>query len=185
MLIFGGALVGFSLFFYAQDRLTLGWFKSASVRMNDGYLQANYGHSQINIAFGRIQEVAKDIPKSMVVLPANEYFDDECINDSNSSLGAYVQSVFPNQASEIQRLIQEELISVKSRKIEKEPGVMQGSYGVRFGVFLKESLHSQQPVLFISVTTKRSGEGLRAEMSHIFEAVKEIQKVAADHRIES
>jgi hypothetical protein len=183
--VLGVVFAGISLFFYGQDRLTLGWFKSASVRMTDNRLQANCGHTQINIIFSNIQAVAKDMPTSMIVLPANEYFDDECIHDSKSSLGAYVQSVFPNQTGEVQKLIQEELATSKSRKIEKVPGITQASYGIGSGVFLKKPLHSNQPVLFISVTTKRAGEGLRAEMSHIFKAVKKIQEVAADNRIES
>ncbi len=153
--------------------------------MSSSRLLAKYGASKIEIIFDKIQEAVKETPTSMVVLPANEYFDDECIHDSNSSLGAYVQSVFPNQTKEIQQLIQDNLVSFESQKIEKEPGVTQASYGVGSGVFLKEPLHSKQPILFISVTTKRIGEGLRAEMSHIFEAVKTIQEVAADHRIES
>jgi hypothetical protein len=183
--LIGIILTGFALFFYGQDRLTLGWFKSASVLMKDGQLQANCKNSQINIIFGQLQEVANSMPESLVVLPANEYFDDECIHDSKSSLGAYVQSIFPNQANEIQKLIKEKLASVESIEIEKEPGITQASYGVGSGVLLKEPLHSKQPVLFLSVTTKRVGEGLRAEMSHIFDAVKKIQKVAADNRVET
>lgn len=174
--LIGMVLTGFALFFYGQDRLTLGWFKSASVQMKDGQLQANCKNSQINIIFGQLQEVASSMPESLVVLPANEYFDDECIHDAKSSLGAYVQSVFPNQANEIQKLIKEKLASVESIKIEKESGINQASYGVGYGVLLKEPLHSKQPVLFLSVTTKRVGEGLRAEMSHIFDAVKKYKR---------
>jgi hypothetical protein len=183
--VLGSILSGFSLFFYAQDRLTLGWFKSASVRMKDGRLNAPCGHALINISFGKIEEEAKLAPSSMVVLPANEYFDDECISDTKSSLGAYVQSIFPNQSLEVQKLIQEELASVKSRKEDKEPGITQASYGIGSGVFLKKALHSNQPLMFVSVTTKRAGEGLRAEMSHIFAAVKKIQQVSADNRIDT
>lgn len=183
--LIGVVLTAFALFFYGQDRLTLGWFKSASVLMKDGQLKANCKNSQINLIFGEIQEVANNMPGSLVVLPANEYFDDECIHDVKSALGAYVQSVFPNQANEVQKLIKENLESVESVEIEKEPGITQASYGVGSGVLLKEPLHSKQPVLFLSVTTKRAGEGLRAEMSHIFVAVKKIQEVAADNRVDT
>jgi len=183
--LIGIVLTGFALFFYGQDRLTLGWFKSASVQMKDGQLQANCKNSQINISFAQLQEVASRMPESLVVLPANEYFDEECMHDANSSLGAYVQSIFPNQANEVQQLVKEKLATVESFEIEKEPGITQANYGVGFGVLLKEPLHSKQPVLFLSVTTKRAGEGLRAEMSHIFDAVKTIQEVAADNRVET
>ncbi len=189
-IIWFGALIGivftaFSLFFYGQDRLTLGWFNSIKVQLIKNHLEAKCNHTQLNIFFGQIQEIARDIPKSMIVLPANEYFDDECIHDPNSSLGAYVQSVFPKQANDVQKLIKNELAHTKSIKIEKEPGVIKDSYGIGSGIFLNAPLHSNQPVLFLSVTTKRAGYGLRAEMSHIFEAVKKIQQVAADNRIES
>ena len=183
--VLGISLSAFSLFFYVQDRLTLGWFKSASVNMKEGCLQATSGHVHINISFGKIQEVASNMPTAMAVLPANEYFDDECIHDSKSSLGAYVQSVFPNQTNEVQKLIRAELNNLKSRKIEKEHGLTQASYGIGSGVFLKKALHSNQPILFVSVTTKRAGEGLRTEMSHIFEAVRKIQEIAADNRIDT
>lgn len=186
LLAFGVSLSCFSLFFYSQDRLTLGWFKSVSVHTKGDSLHAKFGNSQIEVVFGKIQDVAKEIPSSMVVLPANEYFDDECIHASNSSLGAYVQSAFTNKGrAEVQQRIKEELGSFKSTMIEKEPGVTQASYGVGSGVFLNEISNSEQPVLFISVTTKRAGEGLRAELSNIFRAVKKIQEVAADHRVES
>jgi len=183
--VIGSILSGFSLFFYAQDRLTLGWFKSASVRIKDGRLYAPCGHAQINISFGKIEDKSQMAPSSMVVLPANEYFDSECIFDTKSSLGAYIQSIFPNQALEVQKLIQEELVTLKSRKEEKEPGITQASYGIGAGVFLKKALHSNQPIIFVSVTTKRAHEGLRAEMSYIFAAVKKIQQISADNRIDT
>jgi len=174
-----------SLFFYAQDRLTLGWFKSAPVHQKGDHLQAKCKHAQIGVYFGQIQEVANNFPNSMVVLPANEYFDDECIHDKKSALGAYVGSAFPNQAADVQLLIKQNLAASESTMVEKEPGVTQASFGVGSGVFLKNPLHSDQPVLLLAVTTKRSGEGLRAEMSYIFEAVKKIQQVASDNRIDS
>lgn len=59
----GIVLTGFALFFYGQDRLTLGWFKSVSVHMKDGRLQANCKNSQINLILGQIQEVANSMPE--------------------------------------------------------------------------------------------------------------------------
>jgi O-acetyl-ADP-ribose deacetylase (regulator of RNase III) len=181
----GFGLIIASLFFYAQDRLTLGWFQSAPVHQKDDHLQAQCKHAKISVFFGKIEEVANTSPNSLVVLPANEYFDDECIHDTKSALGAYVRSVFPNQASDVQLLITQDLAKSESAMVEKEPGIRQASYGVGSGVFLKKLLHSNQPVLFLAVTTKRAGEGLRAEMSYIFEAVKKMQQVAADNRITS
>ena len=56
----GISLIVVSVFFYAQDRLTLGWFQSAPVHQKGDHLQAKYKHAQICVFFGQIQEVAKN-----------------------------------------------------------------------------------------------------------------------------
>ena len=183
--VLGTILCIVSVLLYTQDNLALGWFKTTKVKNVGDGLCAKFQGAEINIIFGRIEEVSKQQGRCMVVLPANEYFDDECINDKKSTLGAYVNSNFPNQAEQLNRLITNELTAVKARKVEKEVGVEQDSYGIGAGVFLNEPLGSKQPILFLAVTIKRAGEGLRAEMSYIFQAVNKIQQEAADHRIDS
>lgn len=174
-----------SLLLYGQERTILGWFNDVSVKGNSNTLQAKFLQSRVNIHFGKIQDLASELDTSLIVLPANEYFDDECINDDKSSLGAYIQNKFPNLTINIEGLIKEELKKLPSTKVEKKQGVEQSSFGIGAGVYLSTPLGSEQPVLLLSVTTKRSGEGLRAEMSHIFKAIKKMQQIAADNRISS
>lgn len=174
-----------SLLLYVQERTILGWFNAVSVKGNSNTLQAKLLQSRVNIHFGRIQDLASELDTNLIVLPANEYFDDECINDDKSSLGAYIQNKFPNLTINIEGLIKEELKKLPSTKVEKKQGVVQSSFGIGAGVYLGNPLGSEQPVLLLSVTTKRSGEGLRAEMSHIFKAIKKTQQIAADNRISS
>jgi len=174
-----------SVFLYLFDVVTLGWIGFRRIRNLSNGITAKLSNTNINIRFGRLEKLSGDSEESLVVLPANEFFDDECINDKKSALGAYVNYKFTNQTESIESLISSGLDGHDFEEVEKETGVIQKSYGIGNSVFIKEPLSSKQPVLFLSVTTKRTGEGLQAEMSYIFKAVKEIKRIVVDQRINS
>jgi len=182
---FGGLLTILSIFIYLFDELSFGWLGRSKIKNIDLGFETNISKAKINILFGRLETLSSNSTESMVVLPANEFFDDECIRDKKSSLGAYVNHRFANQEKQIENLITTHIECFQYIEVEKEVGVKQKSYGVGEGVFLKEPLGSRQPILFLAVTTKRAKEGLRTEMSYIFQAVRKIQHVAADNRIDS
>ena len=135
--------------------------------------------------YGRIEVLSDNFKDSLIILPANEFFDDECIKDTKSALGAYITNKFPNQSEQIELLIAEELKKKQSFEVEKEEGVKGQSYGVGTGILIKKPLNSLKPLLFLSVTTKRKGEGLKSELPYIFKAVDKILSVAADNRFDS
>jgi hypothetical protein len=174
-----------STFLYLFDEVTFGWIGFRKISKLDNGITAKLSNTNINIRFGRLEKLAEASEDSLVVLPANEYFDDECINDKKSALGAYVNHKFTNQTEAVKDAITKALSGRASKEVEKEAGVHQKSYGIGVGVFIKKPLSSTQPLLFVSVTTKRSVEGLRADMSYIFEAIKEIEHVVVDQRIDS
>lgn len=181
----GLLLLLLSVSLYIFDRVMLGWIGFRKIRKLSNGVTAQLSNTNINIRFGRLEELCDNSEESLVVLPANEFFDDECINDKKSALGAYVNCKFTNQTELIESLISKELDGRNFEEVEKEAGVMRKSYGVGSGVFIKNPPLSKQPVLFLSVTTKRMGEGLQAEMSYIFKAVDEIKRIVADERINS
>lgn len=63
----------------------------------------------IDVVVGEIQEISVDTSHGAVVLPANTSFDDECIRDKRSALGAVFQKHFPNSIEQVQQLIKEKL----------------------------------------------------------------------------
>jgi len=174
-----------SAFLYLFDEVTFGWIGFRKIRKLDNGITAKLSNTNINIRFGMLEKLAEASEDSLVVLPANEFFDDECINDKKSALGSYINHRFTNQTKEVKDAIANGLSGRAYNEVEKEAGVLQKSYGVGVGVYVKKLLSSTQPLLFVSVTTKRSGEGLRADMSYIFEAIKEIERIVVDHRIDS
>lgn len=182
---FGGLLTIFSILIYLFDELSFGWLGRSKIKKNDLGFGTNISKAKINILFGRLETLSSNSEESMVVLPANEFFDDECIRDNNSALGAYINHKFANQEEQIEDLLATQLGGYQYIEVEKEVGVKRRSYGASEGVFLKKPLDSKQPILFLAVTTKRANEGLRTEISYIFQAVRKIEHVTADNRIDS
>jgi hypothetical protein len=144
--------------------------------------------TNLMIHFSKIDDIEKDENHSAVILPANEFFDDECILDERSSLGAYMQKHFKNQNQEIQKLVSQQLDQIDQcniLEVEKEIGKRKMSYGIGTGIFLDKPLNTNERIIFISVTEQRAGHGLYSNISFIFKAVTEIYKIICDKRIDN
>ena len=149
---------------------------------SDGFA-LKLGRAELKVRFGRIENSDATEAGSVVALPANEYFDDACIDDPHSALGAYIQHAFPGDSARIQRLVFERLRSMKSDRVEREHGAFVDSYGVGRYVFLDGPLGSRRRVLLVSVTTKRAGVGLHAEPHFLFAAMRAIAEGMSEHRL--
>ena len=185
IVILGAFFTLASILLHSVGELALNLGTTGKIKNIDNGVSAKLANAEINILYGKIELLASESEDSLVVLPANEFFDDECIEDNKSALGAYVNYKFTNQTETVKNLIAEELKGLSSKKVEKEMGIFQESYGIGCGLLLKKPLSSNQPVLLVSVTTKRVGEGLRSEMEYIFQAIKEIKMKMVDQRLES
>jgi len=140
------------------------------------------GRTEVCVQFGDIRSCDSKDPGTVVALQANEFFDDECIRDTRSALGAYMASAFPDAIGEIQRLIAQKLANSPSELVEREPDERARSYGVAKCVCLKDALSSGRNVMFVSVTTKRAGIGLRSEARYLFAAMKAVCQAMNDGR---
>ena len=186
-------LIAISLYIIEEDLLTilfsrntLGWTKLGKVIKLEKGFGAKFRESEVNIIFGRIESLENsDFERTLIVLPANEFFDEDCIKDKRSSLGAFIQEKYPNQTEKIQLLIKEKLETLPNETVEKETGIFEKSYGIGSSVFLDQPLSSKQKILFLPITTKRVREGLRTEMYYVFKCINEIQRVVTDKRLDS
>lgn len=141
------------------------------------------GRMTVKVILGRIEESDCSDEACLVALPANEFFDDDCIHDCRSALGAFMQHHFKGNISDIQALVRAALANEPTREVEKKPGEVASSYGVGKCVFLDHPLSSRLRIAMVSVTTQRSDEGLRAEAAYVFEAAASLQRVMANHRL--
>ena len=139
--------------------------------------------TEVKIVYGRVELISCKEEDCLTVLPANEFFDDECIADKRSALGAFMQHHFPGDIGQIQGLVKKELRSYEGTTVEKSPGETVQSYGVGTCVFLNRPLKSQLRVAMVAVTTKRAGEGLQAYAGNIHRSIVEMHRVMADKRL--
>ncbi len=74
-----------------------------SITINQGTV-----HS-INIIYGKINDFHEYDKNIVVILPANDKFDDQCVDDRNSVLGSFVNSLYPNGNDEFKEEVKKEL----------------------------------------------------------------------------
>ncbi|MEI6332745.1 MAG: TIR domain-containing protein [Pseudanabaena sp. ELA645] len=151
-------------------------------KTKDGY-STNLGSMKINVKFGRIEEGEYSEHGCLVALPANEFFDDDCIYDTRSALGAFMQHNFKGNIPNIQSIVKTQLSCEQGTEVEKKPGEFLKSYGVGKCVFLQSPLTSNFQIALVSVTTQRANEGLKADTSYIFEAATSLLKLMMNHRL--
>jgi hypothetical protein len=151
-------------------------------RIAGGYAAA-IGSTMVRITIGRIEECDGNDPTRLVALPANEFFDDECIHDPQSVLGAFMQRHFGGDVAAIQSIVRTTLENVPTAEVWKTPGEHARSYGVGRCVFLDRPLGTGFRIAMVSVTTQRADVGLRADVLSVFASVFALQRTMANHRL--
>jgi hypothetical protein len=74
----------------------------------------------LTLRFGRIEDCLCDEPGSVIALPANEFFDDECVTDVRSALGSFVQHHFGDRLDDFNRLVAKERRQLRPMLVERE-----------------------------------------------------------------
>jgi O-acetyl-ADP-ribose deacetylase (regulator of RNase III) len=143
---------------------------------------AQIGESSITVVLGRLEQSITDPSQVLVVLPANEYFNDRCINDPRSALGAFVQTKFPGKTREFESLVHFALREKPSRT-DLVGGKTLEAYGLGTTVFMDRPLNETHRILLAAATTERQGEGLRGDVTALFTIVREANRVAKENRL--
>jgi hypothetical protein len=154
------------------------------VKEKDGVMWTCVSGCEIRVIEGRIEDY-KSGAETVIVLPCNEYFDDQCAGDTNSALGAYVNRVFEGQVGAFISLLQGEC-----RK-KLGPGGLQPktdeeqaeSFGPGKCILLLKPMGRSVPIALVSTTTQRAGQGLAARISYQFDGMRELVARLADARL--
>jgi CAP12/Pycsar effector protein, TIR domain len=154
------------------------------VKEAGGAMWTTVGGCEIRVANGRIEECPIE-SKTVVVLPCNEYFDDECARDTRSALGAYVNKMFAGRVDEFISLSVDECRrrlgpGNEQQKTADQRGL---SFGAGHAILLKNPLGRTNSLALISTTTQRAGQGLSARTSYLFNGVAELVTRLVDARI--
>ena len=137
----------------------------------------------LNIRFGRIELLVEGSDDNLCALPANEYFDDDCIHDNRSALGAFMQHHYKEKIVEIQELVRAALPKSQNKQFEKQPGQKLTSYGIGACAFLDQPLSTSMRIAMVAVTTHRANVGIRADAAYIFAAAQSLYQLMANKRM--
>lgn len=159
------------------------WTVFTKVKKIDGGLSVNIDNATINVKFGKMEEQLINKQTTLVALPANEFFDDECIKDNRSSLGAFVMHNFSNRVHEIQVLAHNELATRSHQLVNLSDGSVKKSYDIGSSVYLDSPLNTAFKIAFVSVTTVREDEGIKSKAVYVLRAVETIHTLMNNHRI--
>ena len=154
------------------------------VKESKGIFSTEVAGCEIRVVNGRLEEHAKD-PNTAVVLPCNEYFDDRCVEDTRSALGAYINEVFQGQVEQFVSLMLKEAQSKfgpgsKQQKTEAEVAT---SYGVARCLLLTNPLGRRLTIALLSTTTQRAGQGLHSRISYLFDGMRDLVNQLGNARI--
>jgi hypothetical protein len=147
----------------------------------DGYA-VRAGEGEIRVRYGRLDELVTPLGSALVVLPANEYFDDDCVRDPRSALGAFVQRHFAQREQEFLAAVKG-CLPPPGERLEKVKGEFAESHGVGTTVLLDRPLGTAWRLLVGAVTTQRAGFGLKADVATLFRVISDVHKAMADRRI--
>jgi hypothetical protein len=189
----GGVLLAMAAVMYWQENLAGTWVTRQKVRKTDTgyevYLDESSHSPKIAVSFGRIEEYDLPNPKhGAVVFPVNEFFDRKCFTDEKTSLGAFVKKRIPSEAfSRLIAMVETKLkaSNIQTKRIWKEPDVQDNSYGIGVCVALEYPVEIDGRVILVSSATKRAKEGVRCEVSFIFDAVKRVHETMADDQVDT
>jgi len=132
---------------------------------------------EILLQIGRIEDKGLYTKNSVVVLPANTSFDDDCITDNRSALGSFFNTHYSNQPEKIKETI---IISAKRecRQInEKE-------FELGSTILLPVPFDNLTTVAVSAVTTRHPKDGISANLCAIALTIKNIFEITADKKID-
>lgn len=146
-------------------------------------ITTNIGQNSLRVEAGRLETSVSDPDCSLIVLPANEYFDDECIGDTKSALGAFVQVKLGGRTAEFQTEVNAQLACLSSEEVVVE-GKSKRRYGVGSAIYLDHPLKETLHLLLVAATTQRPGEGLRGDSRALFTIARAAIAKAKDKRLQ-
>ncbi|HEX5483746.1 MAG TPA: TIR domain-containing protein [Terriglobia bacterium] len=146
-------------------------------------LKTAFRSTDIFVDFGVLQNMDVQGESTVVVLPANEFFDERCFEDVRTAAGAFIQRHFPTRARDLQRLVRHKLSGAAKEPVERSGRPALQSYGVGTCVYLDHPLGASLRLIFAAVATDRPPDGLRTDLSTIFKVIERIRCIVAEERI--
>lgn len=176
--------MGFAASLWTKRKMDTDGLDLSPVQEANGVLSTFVNSCEIRVIEGRIEQYVH-ATETAIALPCSEYFDALCARDPRSALGAYVNRVFGSQTEAFIALMEDQATKKfgSGTKQEKTKGEWGFSFGPGNCLFLNHPLGRPDPVALISTSTQRATEGLKTEISCLFEGMHRLNECLADARV--
>ena len=185
----GTALILLAVLIFLLDEGLLRSFGSTAVRRTPSGFACRIGRSRIALHFGRLEAQVSnhsDDETPLVMLPTNEFFDDDCFKATGTACGAYLRAKAPNHLDKLKNEIEAEKVKREPiGQFEKEHGKSETSYGAGTCLFIEHPPGLAHSLLLAAVASKRAGIGFQSNPAYIFRCVEQMATIATDKRIAS
>jgi|GEM_PF-2988344 len=173
-----------SAILFSIDEDFLAYRRGCKIRNTDNGFETRFRDSILYVDFGLLQDLYQPADKdSVVVLPANEFFDERCFQDVRTAAGAFVSKYFsPDGSAALRELVHSELRNKHYEEVPVARNMHKKSYGVGTCVYVHEPLGQPGRIIFAAVATDREPYGLRTDLSTVFKAVEEVKCNLASQR---
>ncbi|MCL2313189.1 MAG: hypothetical protein FWC41_12040 [Firmicutes bacterium] len=159
--------------FYQWKPTNINGFNFKKITDDKYSMNINLGGDHIiNIVYGKINDFQEYDKRTLVILPANDKFDDECIEDPGSVLGSFACCLYPNGNEGFKNDIRKEL---EKRNTESF------NIGDWISIDVKSSI-SEFKIGIVAVTHK-VGDDIIASSENVMLAFKGIHKIMTIKRI--
>jgi hypothetical protein len=186
-LLLGVALVIVSALLFLMQEGLLPAVGIGFVRRAGNGLTTFIGQSRVTLRFGRLEEsVPTPLPgeKQMVLLPANEFFDDDCFKATGTACGAYLTSKAASGLERLRKQVTEQLKNMKTvGEFETKANKLCKSYGAGACLFLEFPAGLSHSLVLAAVAEKRPSSGFQSNPSYLFQVIERTAEIATDHRI--
>jgi hypothetical protein len=116
----------------------VGGLDLSRVKEDKGALWTTVAGCEIRVVEGRIENYPVGAGAA-VALPCNEYFEDDCVKDPRSALGAYVGRVFEGQVDDFVSLMRVEAVEALGPGVERRTRRSAGRVSAPAGAYCSTS----------------------------------------------
>ncbi|MCL5422504.1 MAG: hypothetical protein M1461_08560 [Nitrospirae bacterium] len=177
----GPAIAGLILMFAGA----LLFYRTNGCRSKNGLLDYNKGVEiqrgdlTIRIQIGEIQSIAAATRNSVIVLPANTTFIDDCATDKRTAMGAFFLDRFPDKVAALPDLFSK-ILAVNGSHPDED-----GQFTAGTTIILPDDFAKPAKVVVTASTIRMAGSGITSSPQVICSCVEGILKCTADQRIDT
>jgi O-acetyl-ADP-ribose deacetylase (regulator of RNase III) len=137
-----------------------------------------YNNINITLKLGKIEDNKNYSRNSIILLPANTKFDDDCITDNKSALGAFFIEYYPNQLKEAK-----EAMVLQAQNNCKTIGTDEFELGSI--IILPPPFDKVSKVAISAITKRQPQKGITANLSTISLCIRNIFEITSDKKIDT